>query len=62
MLERCEICNGGGILKEYNICWNCLGAGKLTWIDNMLGKQDNKENEIDLLSLTIFIHKCGENL
>jgi len=41
----CNVCNGVGYskyherAKEYRWCDKCKGTGKLTWIEEILGKQ-----------------------
>jgi len=34
----CDQCNGQ---KNFGFCSKCFGVGKLTWIENILGKEEN---------------------
>lgn len=47
----CDRCNGTGIVDNtkgsgtYN-CRKCLGTGKLDWIENVVGKSNDKPRKI----------------
>ena len=48
----CDRCNGTGEIITNNgltkrICYHCYGHGKLTWIENVLGKKETNILEAD---------------
>lgn len=41
MNEKCNECNGAGIIKEpdeWFYCRKCAGTGSVNWIENIFGK------------------------
>jgi RecJ-like exonuclease len=40
-----EICTNNGLTKR--ICYHCYGSGKLTWIENILGKHETNTLEAE---------------